>query len=195
MIASGAREALHAFALNWESLKGFENKVASDVSKWALLAIPIAASAVDYLQRLAGIIIHLPVSLIAAYFAALLYFSGLTILKFFCPKNVATFKDFRDCAQDVNAQLSGIMPSSAQASPIHPGEDNSQDALIAYLKAQMALETPKEVLGELLRSWEQDNVSHPYLRGICQIFFFVSAMISLYLVFVDAPIRVYRVVH
>lgn len=190
----------------WERLHRIRELPIYVFAKWALIAIPVLASAILFMHQHTTMRLALPVNFLSLYLAALFFYCGSLMTDVFCPepikehRNYETFlkalatkaemiaemKSRRTAAQDqALEQLAGQVIEQVGGSP----EAGKVQNLLAKILNEQGLNSFLDAAGP---TWIRGNQDRKAIRIVITCFFIASALTALYVTLVDAPSRVFK---
>lgn len=167
----------------WQILHRFKRDNIFQITKFSLFVVPLLAAAIEWLRRIAGVDLTIPINLFASYIAALSYFVASLGVDLFCPAYVKQHESLGAFLLDSSPKVKANIEAARDR---HELDIDPERIVAGLLKDAHA-----EIEDELLTTWDRENRSHVVMRLVCSALFVLACGLVCYLALYDAPRHVF----
>lgn len=168
------------------------------VFQFVVVIVPVYFSIEPILAELVGTNIVRPINMLALYFSALFFLVSSIVFQIRSPRVIRNFESKYDlmktCIQEAeliydkfektNKSIEEFIEKIDSDSNIQENFEKSFDAALDNFIETSSLMNIRE-------TWDKSLYDRIYSLAVCQFFLLLASLITLYITFIDAPIRVW----
>lgn len=193
----------------WSYLKRARTSGIAKLYPFLLIAVPLFASTSVGLEHYFLIRFPAPVNFIFLYFSALLFTLSSLVFDQFCPKAIAEYdgrfrftEDWIAHQEIVTKRLTELdgaigrlvesVTASISADVAGLDEEKKREIISrAVAKIHESL-FDRDAISSLDKLWQDEDTNRLLARTVVQSLYVLSALLTLYITFIDAPMRVFQ---
>lgn len=184
--------------LNWHDVSRIVRLKYLSVFQFVVVIVPVYFSIEPILAELVGTNIVRPINMLALYFSALFFLVSSIVFQIRSPRVIRNFESKYDlmktCIQEAeliydkfektNKSIEEFIEKIDSDSNIQENFEKSFDAALDNFIETSSLMNIRE-------TWDKSLYDRIYSLAVCQFFLLLASLITLYITFIDAPIRVW----